>query len=160
MSEIVLRRTAEAADMPAVRQLFQDYAAWFDAAFKSDICFQGFAAELAALPGAYAPPRGGIWLAEDGTKTVGIVALKPLPDGSCEMKRLWVAESARGSGLGRRLVEACLAGARDAGYGTMRLETLPGMTGALALYRGFGFHETAPYAENPPPGILFQELAL
>ena len=160
MSEIALRRAEGDKDVPVVRRLFRDYAAWFETTFQHDLCFQGFEEELAGLPGKYAPPKGNIWLAERAEGPVGIIGLRPLEDEVCEMKRLWVAEAARGSGLGRRLIEASFAGAREAGYRRMRLDTIGGMERAIALYREYGFREIPPYCENPLPGVIYFELEL
>jgi ribosomal protein S18 acetylase RimI-like enzyme len=160
MSEIVLRPAATEADVPLVRRLFRDYAAWFEETFHHDLCFQGFEEELAGLPGKYAPPAGNIWVAESAEGPLGIVAIRPLEGDICEMKRLWVAGAARGTGLGRRLIEASFAGARDAGYRRMRLDTIGGMAKAIALYREYGFHEIPPYCENPLPEVVYLELEL
>ena len=153
---MIALRPAASADLDVVRGLFNDYAA----ALGVDLCFQGFERELAELPGDYAPPQGRLLLAWDSDEAVGCVALRRLEDGACEMKRLYVRRTSRGSGLGRRMAEALIAEARAIGYARMRLDTLPSMGEAIALYRSLGFEPIAPYRVNPVPGALFLELAL
>lgn len=139
-------------DLAAVGTLFQEYAASLDV----DLAFQGFGAELAGLPGAYAPPAGCLLLVRDGGPA-GCVAVRPIAlEGACEVKRLYVRPGWRGIGLGRDLVAAALDFARDAGYGRAMLDTLPSMAAAAALYRSLGFTETAPYGSAAAlPGTLF-----
>ncbi|HJZ84551.1 MAG TPA: GNAT family N-acetyltransferase [Polyangia bacterium] len=147
-----------AADVATARQLFEEYAAGLGV----DLSFQGFAQELAGLPGAYAPPSGRLLLLWDGDALAGCVALRPLGAGGglCEMKRLYVRPAFRGRGLGRLLAQAVIAEARTIGYLRMRLDTLPFMGAASALYLSLGFVSIAPYRENPIPGAQFFELTL
>jgi putative acetyltransferase len=138
------------------RELFREYAA----SLGFDLEFQGFSKELATLPGSYAPPLGQLLLAWEREEAAGCVALRPIDPAICEMKRLYVRPAYRGRGLGRRLAERIVREARDAGYGTMRLDTLPAMAGARALYHTLGFRPIPPYRPNPIEGAVFLELTL
>lgn len=142
-----------AADIEATARLFGAYAS----SLGVDLGFQGFAAELASLPGKYAAPAGELLLARDRHgEGVGCVGLRPMaPEGCCEMKRLYVSPRGRGMGLGRALVEAILAEAVRIGYREMRLDTLPFMAEAIALYRKAGFQPIEPYYDTPVPGMIF-----
>src|SRR5918994_4280636 len=126
------------AEVPAVRALFREYAAGLGV----DLCFQNFAAELAGLPGAYAPPAGRLMVAEVDGELVGCVALRPQAPGVCELKRLYVRPTHRGRGLGRRLLEALLAEAVAAGYREAGFDTPQTITEAPALDRTPGVART------------------
>jgi len=172
---LTIRPALTPEDVLAARALFEEYAA----SLGFDLCFQGFAAEVAGLPGDYAPPGGCLLLAfeTDGAgharatgagradaanteRAVGCIALRPLEPGICEMKRLFTRPGARGAGIGRRLTEAIIADARVRGYGKMRLDTLPSMERARALYAALGFRAIPPYRHNPIPGAAYLELDL
>ena len=155
MSIDIVRATS-AEQIATARVLFKEY----EASLGIELTFQGFAREVAELPGAYAPPAGRLFLATDGTEPAGGVALRPLGDGVCEMKRLYVRPTARGARLGRRLTETVIREARAIGYTRMRLDTLPSMKEAFALYQTLGFREIPPYCENPIVGTHFMELSL
>ena len=143
-------------EIEAAHQLFLEYANWLG----FDLCFQGFSEELARLPGDYQPPRGRLFLALRGEDKIGCVALRPLRDDVCEMKRLYVQPAFRSMRIGRDLAEVVIRAAQEIGYARMRLDTLDSMTAAIALYRSLGFQEIPPYYSNPIPGAKYFELKL
>lgn len=146
-----------AEDVAAVADLFRGYAA----SLPVDLDYQDFAAELAGLPGKYAPPRGALLLARanDGSP-LGCVALRELDDECCEMKRLYLVPSARGLGLGRALTAAVIEEAKRLGYRELRLDTLPTMRAAQDLYAQLGFAPIASYYQPTPAGTVFMALRL
>jgi ribosomal protein S18 acetylase RimI-like enzyme len=152
--DIVQATSAE--DVERARMLFREY----ERSLGIDLCFQGFEQELAGLPGAYAPPTGRLLLGVEGDTLAGCVALRPLNDDVCEMKRLYVRPEFRGRRAGRLLASTVIREAQAIGYARMRLDTLPSMKEAIALYRALGFAEIAPYTANPVQGALFMELDL
>jgi len=160
----LIRAAATDEDVAQARALFQEYAAQLGVS----LCFQDFDRELATLPGAYAPPRGGLWLAGPMHAPLGCVALRPLDhdvvgrptSGTAEIKRLYLRPDARGTGLGRRLAETALEGARSRGYRIVKLDTLEGMDAARALYARLGFRPCEAYYHNPLGGTLYMERLL
>lgn len=124
------------------------------------LCFQDFDQELAALPGEYAWPGGVLLIARDADAAAGCVALRRCDARSGEMKRMYVRERYRGSGLGRRLAAAVIEEARKREYARVVLDTLPKLATAIALYRDLGFRETGPYLACPTPGAICFELRL
>jgi len=136
--------------------LFTEYAGTLE----FDLGFQGFEDELRGLPGPYAAPRGIILLGERDGSPIGCVAVRPLSADVAELKRLFVRPEARGLGLGRQLTLAAIQHARDAGYRAIRLDTVPTMAPARALYAALGFRTIPPYRHNPVPGAEYLELSL
>jgi len=153
-----IRAAATSDDLRDVAILFEGYAA----SLPVDLDYQDFAVELAGLPGKYAAPRGALLLARDTAgAALGCAALRPLGnDGVCEMKRLFLVPEARGTGLGRALAEAVVAAGRERGYREIRLDTLPSMASAIALYERLGFARIDPYYAPTPPGTVFMALLL
>jgi len=158
MAEAVLEYGFAEAERAAIACLFSDY----ETAIGVSLCFQNFAAEVAGLPGLYAPPGGQLILARAalGEGLLGCVGLRPVAGAPavCEMKRLYVRPPARGSGLGRRLVLAALREARRIGYARICLDTLPSMQAAQALYRALGFRQTG--ISRSEPAVLWFEREL
>ena len=146
-----------ATEIPTIRAMFQEYAD----SMGLDLTYQNFSDELAELPGKFAPPSGCILLAKVDTEPAGCVALRPLADGACEMKRLYVRPGHRGLKLGRKLAERIIQVAGDLGYKCIRLDTMASrMSEAVALYRALGFRDVPPYCHSPFPDAIFMELGL
>lgn len=143
-------------ELEEVRNIFIEYSEFLQV----DLCFQDFEQELQTLHRVYSPPNGCIILAKHNDKTVGCIALKPIGDGICEMKRLYVRPEARGLGLGRKLVEELIMFAKQSSYQSMKLDTVSKLKEAIYLYRSLGFVETAPYVYNPLSDVLYFELKL
>lgn len=143
------------AELEPVRNILREYAQGLG----MDLCFQDFETELATLPGEYAAPRGALLLASVDGQLAGCCALRPMEDAdypnAAEMKRLYVRQAFRGLGLGRRLAEATLDAARQAGYTSVLLDTLDEMEAARTLYEDLGFEEIPPYYHNPIAGAHY-----
>lgn len=147
----VIAHAQTSAEIEIAKELIREFAESLD----FDLCFQGFDEELARLPGAYAAPEGCLLVGYDRGVPTGCVALRPLDDGVCEMKRLWTRPDYRGCGWGRRLAELVMEEARRIGYAQMRLDTIDTMTSAIQLYRTLGFAEIPAYTHNPICGARY-----
>ncbi len=151
---IVPVETAE--QLGQVRTLFQEY--WASFGFAPG--FQNFAGEVAALPGAYAPPGGQLLMAVLDGEAAGCGALRPLDAGRCEAKRLYVTPRFRGTGAGRALIVRLVEEARRLGYRELVGDTMPSMERALAMYERMGFERTGPYSPAATPGAIYLRLTL
>jgi len=143
-------------DIELAKMLFVEYAD----SLGFDLDFQDFEEELANLPGDYAGPRGCLLLAKYKDQPAGCVALRAFSSSICEMKRLYVRPKFRNLGIGKALAESVIEQARRIGYARMRLDTIPSMQAARALYASMGFREIEPYRYNPIEGAVFMELEL
>lgn len=146
----------EGAHLASIRILFQEYAA----SMGIDLSYQAFEQELSELPGKYAPPDGRLLLLLHGDIPSGCIALRPLEESVCEMKRLYVRPAFRNQGAGRFLVEALQREAAAMGYRRMRLDTLKRLDAAEKLYRSLGFSDITPYIHNPMEDAVYLECPL
>jgi len=152
--EIVLAASEE--DYALAKTLFLEYARDIDL----DLSFQDFDRELTEIRVQYGPAEGGILILRVDGRPAGCVAVRRFEKDKAELKRMYVRPANRGQGLGRRLGEEALALAKRLGYQAIRLDTLPQMGKALALYASFGFVEIPAYRFNPVPGAKYYELKL
>lgn len=168
MSNATLRIAERPSEIDAFRTLCRAYAA----SLPFSLDYQGFEAEMASLPGKYAPPRGALFVAWDGGAPVGIVAVRALPEDSlvptdpgersaiAELKRMYVDPAARGRGIGRLLGEAAVEFARRAGYRAIWLDSEPDFAAALAVYRALGFGPIERYNRDPQESTVYLGLTL
>jgi GNAT superfamily N-acetyltransferase len=153
---VSLLQAATPHEWDEARRLVREYAASLDV----DLAFQNFDEELQRFSSEYAPPKGAFLLARDQGEYLACIGVREFSDEIGEIKRLYVVPVARGRGLGRVLVERIIAVARDIGYRSLLLDTLPFMKEAQALYSSFGFKPTSAYRFNPIEGSAFLRLDL
>src|SRR5262249_14908093 len=137
-------------------RLVKEYAT----SLNMDLGFQEFDKELAHLATEYGPPLGSFLLAEHLNEFVGCGAIRRVSQSACEMKRLYVVPPCQSLGIGRKVATALLQDARDLGYKTVLLDTLPSMQRAQQLYRSLGFKPVSSYRFNPVPDTVFLKLDL
>lgn len=156
-----IRQAVFPSDLQDVVSIFREYVS----SPTVSLDFQEYEAEFAELPGKYAAPEGRLLLAHEagavlGCAVLGCAALRRVDASTCEMKRVYVRPAARGSNLGRLLVEAIVREARLAGYSRICLDVLPEFTAAQKLYESMGFEPAQPVSFNPVAGTKFLALAL
>jgi GNAT superfamily N-acetyltransferase len=102
-----------------------------------------------AGPEDFSPPSGSFLLGyEDGT-AICCGGIKRLPDGACEIKRMYVVPAARGRGVAKELLEALEDEARALGYTVARLDTGPHQPHAERMYRAAGYADVGNFNANP-----------
>ncbi len=110
-----------------------------DPSFAADMAVQLAELRRSGWPGA----GEGMWIAELDGRAVGAITLRDLGGGLARLGHLALQAEARGSGVGRRLVEGVLEAARDAGYQRVELVTFSELEPARELYRRAGFEMTS-----------------
>lgn len=143
-------------DYDTGKKIFLEYAE----SLGFSICFQNFEQELADIQVQYNAPNGCLLLVKEGDEAVGCAGLRRWQGDIAELKRMYLKPSRRGQGMGRRLLGSALQHARQLGYRRVRLDTLPSMQAAIALYREAGFKHIPAYRENPFPDTLYLEKEL
>lgn len=136
--------------------LFRRYAQTLDL----DLGFQNFPEELEKIDQLYNKPGGALLIAYKDEIAIGCVAVREQIPGTAELKRLYVHEDYRNYKIGRKLLDLSIGIAKELGYKSIRLDTLPNQTEAQRLYRSFGFYEIAAYRFNPVPGTVYMEKKL
>jgi GNAT superfamily N-acetyltransferase len=150
-NDFIVTSARSSIELISAAALFRAYAK----SLPVDLGAQGFSQELDSLPRLYGPPRGELLLAKRGDHVLGCIALKALePPRVAEIKRLFVRPQARKLGVGKALVAAIIAAAGKLGYGEIKLDTLPQMEAAIALYKSNGFAPIPPYGSHPYPGLI------
>ncbi|MBI1730200.1 GNAT family N-acetyltransferase [Candidatus Acetothermia bacterium] len=156
MNEFQIYPAGTANDLASVRELFQEYAD----SLPVEVLPEDFQSELQKFPQPYVLPEGLLLIAKRDEEIAGCIALRKFSGKICEMKRLYVRQEFRGHSLGRRLAVAIIQQASELGYSTMRLDTLPAMKAAIALYHSLGFIEIEPYFETKIQKTIFMGLDL
>lgn len=151
---IEIAHTAE--QFQVARDLFREYASTLSV----DLCFQNFDKELQEIDSQYGRPTGALMLVMRDGIAIGCGAIRKLEGSVGELKRMYLRSDARGLGVGSKLLNKCFEVARRLGYDTLRLDTLPEMTDAQAMYRKHGFCEIPSYRTNPVKGSLYMEKRL
>lgn len=168
--DVTIRLAESAANYAAFGRLCRSYLDWSRDRYRDMPWFveevfgyQSLDAELQILPEKYGPPKGRTMVAVLDGEIVGAGAWRRLSDTTCELKRLYVADGAKGHGLGRRLTETLMASARAEGFTLMQLDTGHLLKEAIALYETMGFRHIPPYQTYPDrlmPYLVFMEKAL
>jgi ribosomal protein S18 acetylase RimI-like enzyme len=153
---ILFKIATTADDFSSGKSLFQQYAKSLD----FDLSFQGFSDELANINRQYNKPAGALILATDTGMAIACIGIRALTSDTAELKRMFVLPDYRGLKIGHKLLTFAINTSKELGYKTILLDTLPGMTAAIKLYRKFGFEKILPYRFNPFPDAVFMEKKL
>jgi putative acetyltransferase len=154
--------TIHLADKPTLIDAFRALCIEYQNSLPFSLCFQGFDAEMASLPGKYAPPRGRMYvaLAAGDTRPVGCAAIRELEPSIAELKRMYVIPDYRGRGVARAIASRLVEDARAIGHRQIKLDTSGDMHPAQALYRSLGFLPTDRYNDDPMEDTLYFAMKL
>lgn len=132
-------------EIAAVKSLFLEYLNFVTDYLGQDLSFQGTEKEFTHFPDSYT----SLFLARQNHSALGAAGLKQLRPEIIELKRLYVAPSGRGMGIGQQLCQAVIDDARAHGFSQLYLDTDPGLIHANAIYEALGFKDVAQYYDNP-----------
>lgn len=149
-TSIAVEDPASAEAQWCVKQYFAELDERFDGGFDAG-------KTISADPEETTPPHGAFLIARLDGSPIACGALKRVAPGIGTIKRMWVAKSARGMGLGRRMLRALEEQARDLGFATLRLETNRSLVEARHLYLRYGYQETAPFNAEPHAHYWFEK---
>lgn len=141
-----LTKTEDVADLePMVLEFFRIVCGFLKSDFDVQLAPEDPTATMMATPESFIAPLGRGFVVEDNGALIGMIFLKPLRDSEYEVKRLYLRQEARGTGLGKRLVRHVIQVAKDLGATTLYLDSIPSLSAAIALYEAEGFTHTTPY---------------
>lgn len=153
---VTLKKAATTADFQNGKHLFLQYIRSLD----FELNFQDVDRELEEIAIEYNAPTGVLLLAYDGDKAVACAGVRQIDLHTAELKRMFVDPGYRGLQLGQQLLQLALDEARQLGYRSIRLDTVPTMLSAIKLYKAAGFREIEAYRFNPIPGAIYMEKEL
>lgn len=140
------------------KKLFIEYAD----TLQIDLCFQNFEKELKEINIQYYKPLGGLYIIIDNEtgESVGCIGIRRFKNKTAELKRMYVKDSHRNKGLGKKLLNKAIKLAKELGYNKIYLDTLDSMKTAIALYKLYGFNEIEAYRYNHFKKIRYFEYNL
>jgi GNAT superfamily N-acetyltransferase len=141
-----VHRASTDVDWLQATALLHDYVEWIRNQTEIDplAAHPQLRADLACLAERYTADDAALYLAAWHAMAIGAVAIRALPDGTAELKRMYVRPIARGHGIADRLIDVAIAGAVERQRRTIWLETVRGaMDPAIAVYRRNGFAESS-----------------
>jgi putative acetyltransferase len=153
MNNVVIKVATTATDFSEGKRMFLEYAEMLG----FSLCFQGFDRELETLHIMYAPPTGQLFLVENNEETLGCGGIRRYDDQAAELKRMYLRPELRGLGLGQQLLDTAMTAAANLGYHSLRLDTVPTMTAAIALYHKNGFINLDFHKAGDPEGLIYME---
>ncbi len=146
-------RTVDPAH-PEAKRCLQRYFSELDERFDTGF---DLSTSIASDHSGFRPPSGRFLIGETAGRAVACGGLYRTGPDVAYIKRMWVDPDARGMGLGRRMLEALEASAREMGCGTAQLETHASLETAIRLYRSAGYREVAPFNDEPYAHYWFEK---
>ena len=146
-----------------VRELFAEYMDMLlegDPTFAGYLTIQNYDDELKDFRDKYGLPDGRLYLAYWNGEAVGSIALRKIDDETCELKRMYVKPAFRKNGIAKMLIQQLVTDARDIGYRSMLLDTLPFLQTAIHMYQKIGFYEIERYNNSPMDTSIYMKLDL